>query len=154
MFVLRIFIGVVFLVSGGEKLLSPRENFLYVIQGYDALPWPVLEQITSFVFPWAEFMIGGFLVLGLWTRLSLWAAGGCFLTFIALLAQAQIRRLPLQDCGCFGELFKFPLAVTMNMDIIFFYLVVFMARRLPSTMKFSLDRGLARDSTKREEGHQ
>ena len=36
--ILRIVIGSIFLISGLGKLLSPYQNFLYVIQAYQLLP--------------------------------------------------------------------------------------------------------------------
>ena len=61
-FLLRILIGSIFIVSGLGKLLSPYQNFLYVIQAYQLLPaWG--EALAAQIFPWVELLIGIFLAL-------------------------------------------------------------------------------------------
>ena len=136
--------GMVFIISAAEKLLSPRENFLYVIQNYQVLPFPFLEEATSYVFPWLELAIGGFLVLGLWTPWSLAGAGLCSFTFMIIVGQAMIRQLPIQECGCFGELLKVPLPVTFSIDTTMLWAVFIMWRRMKKTTSWSLDRYLAK----------
>jgi triosephosphate isomerase len=114
---IRVSLGLVYLISGTEKLLGPSENFLYIIQGYDMIPLPIVEKMMSLTFPWLEFFLGGFLVLGLWTRESLIALGTFSVMFIIALGQAIVRKLPLSDCGCFGDLVGMPLEVTFMIDV-------------------------------------
>src|SRR5262245_30475370 len=101
--VLRVLIGLMFIVSGGEKLIWPYQNFLYVIQGYQLLPASA-AMAAARVFPWVEFLVGVFLALGLWVPLALRAAAGMFTLFILIISQALLRKIPLGECGCFGEL--------------------------------------------------
>jgi uncharacterized membrane protein YphA (DoxX/SURF4 family) len=99
---LRIVIGLVLLVSGFEKVLSPYQNFLYVIQAYQLFPsW--LEKIAALSVPWAELIIGLFMVLGLWLNWALKGSLLLFVCFIVIVGQALLRGLPLDQCGCFGE---------------------------------------------------
>lgn len=114
---LRVVIGLVYIISGMEKLLQPSANFLYIIQGYDMVPWPWAERAAAAVFPWVEFFLGGFLILGFWTRESLLCIGAFSCMFIAALTQAMVRKLPLADCGCFGDLVGLPLWATLLIDI-------------------------------------
>ena len=136
---LRFVVAGVFLVSGTEKLLSPSENFLYVIENYQVLPWPVVQRLVAVVFPWLELILGAFLLLGLWTRVTLWGVGLMTGTFIGVVGQAIVRHLPIESCGCFGELVKVPLTVIVAMDSTILLLVIGMARYLARTTVVSLD---------------
>ncbi len=121
---LRAMIGLVYIISGAEKLLQPYENFLYIIQEYEIIPIPAMERGVAWLFPWLELFLGGFLLLGLWTRESLTSVGIFSLVFIITIGQAIIRGLPLAECGCFGDLVDLPLAVTLMLDILIFFLVI------------------------------
>lgn len=136
---LRMFIGLIFVVSGSEKLLQHYENFLYVIQGYDILPWLWAQRLVAHLFPWVELMLGVFLILGLWLKQALYGVWLCFFMFIFLLGQAQVRMLPISDCGCFGDLIKFPLNVTMSFDSVLFLITSILLFSLPKTRVLSLD---------------
>lgn len=138
---LRIFIGLVLLVSGFEKLLSPYQNFMYVIQAYQFLPtW--LERIAAVSVPWVELIVGLFLTLGLWINWSLKGALLLFLSFIIIVAQALLRHLPIDQCGCFGENIHIPPQAIIVFDSVMI-LSLFWLSRQPSKLKaFSLDQRL------------
>ena len=136
--VLRIVLGSLLLISGGEKLSTPYQNFLYVIQHYQMLP-PLLEEWSARIFPWIEFSTGLFVVLGLWLTITLRAQMGLFFLFILVLSQALIRQLSVDECGCFGELISFPVPVVLIMDSIFFILTACLIKNLSQTSRFSLD---------------
>lgn len=143
--ILRVIASGVFIFSGGEKLLSPYENFLYVIQNYQVLPSPALERLVASTFPWIEFFLGVFLFVGLWTRLSLCGVGLMSASFIVVVSQAIFRKLPIESCGCFGELIKAPLPVIVGMDSAILICVILMLRHLARTKMFSLDRYFSRN---------
>ena len=131
-------LGIVFIVSGMDKLISPYQNFLYAIQGYQLLPtW--VESTTAHVFPWVEFITGVFLVLGLWVQFSLKAAGVMFCIFITVVGQAILRKLPLEHCGCFGAWIVLSLRAVIVMDSCLFLVVVFLLRNFLKAASFSLD---------------
>lgn len=136
--VLRIVIGCLFIISGFEKLISPYQNFLYVIQGYQFLP-DHGEEIVARVMPWVEFFTGIFLLLGFNLAWSLRAAFLFFLTFIIVVSQALIRHLPIDECGCFGELISFPPQGVLIMDSVCLILVAKLHQRLGKTSAMSLD---------------
>jgi len=145
-FIIRIVIGAIFFVFLGEKLLQARENFLYVVQNYDVLRNPFLEQLVTYVFPWIEFVLGGFLILGLWTRLALWGVGTCSLTFMVFISQALIRKLPIQECGCFGSLLPLPLPATLTLDTAIVVSVIVLLRNISQASNWSLDTWLNKKS--------
>lgn len=111
----RIILGMIFVVSGTEKLLNPYQNFLYVIQNYQVIgpPW---DEGTAKFFPWLEFFLGLFCCLGLWSRRALQGILVLLTIFIAVVGQALLRRLPIMECGCFGGLLSIPLEAVLVMD--------------------------------------
>ena len=137
-------IGGLFIASGFEKLIGPYQNFLFVIQNYSVL-LPFLEEIVARLFPWIEFFLGIFLVLGIWLK---WVLRGVLVllsTFIIVVAQALIRHLPIDECGCFGELVSFPLPVILAFDTALFVIVWFLSFRMSQVGYCSLDRYFAQN---------
>jgi hypothetical protein len=131
-------VGALFVVSGGEKLLSPYQNFLYIIEQYQIVHGLVAEMAAR-ILPWIEFFLGIFLLLGLWLNIALRGMLGLIAFFIVMLAQAMIRHLPLDECGCFGSLISFPLPVTLSLDIFLLVLTFVLLRRMKDTRLLSLD---------------
>ena len=137
-FILRIIIGSIFIVSGLGKLLGPYQNFLYVIQAYQVLPsWA--EVLTAQIFPWIEFFVGIFVLLGLWTSWSLRGALVLFGVFVVVVGLALIRGLPLESCGCFGEWIHLRLQSVIIIDSASFLLTLLLLYNIPQTRKLSLD---------------
>ena len=136
--IIRILIGLLLITSGGGKLLSHYQNFLYVIQNYEFLP-PALEKFSALVVPWVELLTGIFLVLGLWLSWTIKIAALLFCSFITIVGQAIIRHLPITECGCFGELFSFPLHVVLVFDSSLALLTLFMMRKIDRIKALSLD---------------
>ena len=138
---MRIMIGMVYIISGAEKLLQPHENFLYIIQEYDIIPSVTVAYAVAWLFPWLELFLGGFLLLGLWTRESLTSVGLFSAVFIVVVGQAIIRKLPLAECGCFGDLVGIPLEVTLVIDIVILSLAILLLRFCDGgTSLWALDR--------------
>ena len=134
----RIFIGLIFVVSGTEKSLSHYQNFLYVIQGYDVIPAPWDEWAARF-FPWIELLLGIFTILGLWT---IWALRGMLVSttmFVFVVGQALWRNLPIEKCGCFGELVSIPLPTILLMDSVMWIYIAYLIIRMERTNRCSLD---------------
>ena len=136
--IIRFLIGCLFIISGGEKLISPYQNFLYVFQGYELLSVP-LEKIVAFVMPWFELILGVFLVLGLWLKWTLRGVIAMFATFIFVVSQALIRKLPIEECGCFGSLLTVPLHILLMLDVIFLILTGLLLFKINYTRFLSLD---------------
>lgn len=135
----RILIGLVFLASGVEKVISPYQNFLYAIQAYQMLPgWA--ETAVARVFPWVELFVGIFCVLGLWCEAVLKGALILFAVFVVVVAQALLRGLNIDQCGCFGELVHVRPQVMVVLDSFGVLLTFLLLRNLPKTKQFSLDR--------------
>lgn len=136
---LRVVIGSLFVVSGFEKLIGPYQNFVYVIQNYSFLPLALAEMVARLL-PWAEFFLGIFLVLGLWTKWTLRALMALLLMFMGVVIQALIRQLPITECGCFGGLISFPLPVILAFDTTALVFAWFLSFRMPEAKRCSMDR--------------
>jgi len=136
---LRIMIGILFIVSGGEKLIGPYQNFLYVVSTYEIFP-SILEEVIARGVPWVELILGLFLLLGLWTLNACKGALILFTGFIIIVTQAIIRDLPITECGCFGELLSFPLNVVLLFDSCMFFICFYLIKKIHKTSQFSLDK--------------
>ncbi|MGE0268397.1 MAG: DoxX family protein [Candidatus Omnitrophota bacterium] len=136
---LRILIGLVYIVSGFEKLITPFQNFQYVIQSYAIVPdsWEIMIAKS---FPWIELISGLFILLGLWTRLFLYSAVLMAVTFMIVVSQAIFRQLPISECGCFGELISLPLQGVLVIDATLFLCAIFLIANYQKTILLSLDR--------------
>jgi len=135
---IRVLLGLLFVVSGAEKAIGPAENFLYVIQGYAILP-DALARLVSLVFPWVELLLGIFIFLGLWLD---WAFRGLLLmsgALILMVGQAIVRKLPLDSCGCFGSLVHLPLKGVIMLDVTIFVLALVSLINLDRARSCSLD---------------
>ncbi|MBN1870475.1 MAG: DoxX family membrane protein [Candidatus Omnitrophica bacterium] len=136
--IVRVIIGGVFVFSGFEKLISPYQNFLYVVQGYEMFPsW--LENMAAHIMPWCEFFLGVFLLLGLWLRWVLRAVFIITFMFVLIVAQAIIRNLPIAECGCFGGLISIPLPAILSFDTIMLFVVNSLMGKEERTRILSLD---------------
>ncbi|MCS6803248.1 MAG: DoxX family membrane protein [Dehalococcoidia bacterium] len=96
----RLAIGALFLLAGGAKLAEPG-SFSAALVAYAILPVGMVYWV-SLLFPWGEVLLGLLLLSGTFTRAAAWTAIGLLLLFSALIAQALLRGLSLEDCGCFG----------------------------------------------------
>lgn len=132
-------IGCIFVVSGFEKIITPYQNFQYVIQSYEVVP-EVLETPIARIFPWIELFSGVFVLLGLWTRIFLISAMIMTMSFMTIVSQAIIRKLPITECGCFGELVSLPLHVVLMIDATMFCCILLLLKKHQQTISLSLDR--------------
>ncbi len=137
--IVRFIIGLMFIISGTEKLMVPYQNFMYVVQSYEVLPFPILEEIVARVFPWLEVVVGGFLLLGLWIKFDLFCVMMFASVFTIIVGRALIIDLPIADCGCFGDVIYLPLSATFSIDIMTVTSSVFCLIFVKKTSALSLD---------------
>jgi len=135
---IRVMLGALFIFSGFMKLTSPYQNFLYVVQSYEILMSP-FDGWVARLFPWLEFFIGIFLVLGLWLEWALYGTLIMCTVFIVVVGQAMMRQLPITECGCFGEKFSLPLPTMLVVDNLVWILTAVSLMKLPKTSQRSLD---------------
>ncbi len=144
LFFFRVGFGILFIISAGQKLIEPYQNFLYVVQSYSILP-PVLEDLTARMMPWMELFLGVFLVLGLWLKQSLQGSLALVFIFLCVVGQALWRQLPIGECGCFGELITLPLHGVLILDSSLFLLIAILIKNVDKAGWLSLDRYFKKD---------
>ncbi len=142
-FVLRVLIGIFFVVIAVDKLFEPYQNFLYAVQGYSIFP-AILEEIVARVFPWVELFLGLFLILGLWLKWTLRSFLVIVFLFILIILQALVRGIQLDTCGCFGGLFAAEIHQTLIVDVSLLLFFGMLLRRLEETSFWSLDQYFAK----------
>ena len=127
----RVALGSVFIVSGFQKLIAPAENFASVIEKFEILRGPA-AVFLSHTLPWVELLAGASFALGLWTPLSMATLWLMNTVFIGVLGSALMRKLPLEQCGCFGKDLSIPLPVMLGIDTAFWaaFLFLFLTRRV------------------------
>ena len=86
LFFIRLIAGLVFLIFGILHFVSP-ENFKHILQASN-LP---LVQFNLIFVPLIEILVGAFLILGLFTRLT--AFVGCITMTVAFYATMTIMHL-------------------------------------------------------------
>ncbi len=102
LFLMRIFVGGVFIYAAWGKLMAPVENFAAVIEGYQFLKTPFNSFVAHF-FPWLELIFGTFLTIGFLTRISAAVLSVFLGVFVSLLLRSLWLHLPISECGCFGS---------------------------------------------------
>lgn len=134
--VLRVVLGAIFLVAGIAKIGHGIE-FATEIAAFRLVPQPLIAPMALGL-PFLEILLGGYLVLGLFTRVSAWVAAAMLLAFDGAIASAVVRGLTV-SCGCFGPNDKTTTSWgEVARDAIFVLLAVVVALRPPGTL--ALDR--------------
>ncbi len=100
-FALRLFVGALLLAAGVLKAHDGPALTAVSIAAYRLLPPPVIAPLGTFL-PYFEIFLGGYLVLGLFTRVAAIVASVQFVLFSAAVASLVVRGIPA-DCGCFGS---------------------------------------------------
>ena len=93
----RLILGFIFVYFSWDKILDPAK-FADVIKNYDITPFN-LEKIIALVLPYLEFIIGSFLILGIFVEASTFISLSLLTFFIIMIGQAYLRGKSI-DCGC------------------------------------------------------
>jgi uncharacterized membrane protein YphA (DoxX/SURF4 family) len=99
----RVLVGGVFVLAGFSKLLLPQAEVAALIQQYTVIP-PGITWWIAAVLPWLELASGTALVIGFYTTLAALAIAGQLVVFIGLMLVVLALGVPIEDCGCFGNL--------------------------------------------------
>ena len=100
---LRVLLGGVFVFAGFSKLVLPHAEVVAHIQQYQVLPgW--LVSITATVLPWIEVGSGTALLVGFCTTPAALLIAVQLVNFSALMVIVLAAGIPIEDCGCFGNL--------------------------------------------------
>ncbi len=131
----RVLLGAIFIAFALSKILRPAVFALNTVD-YGMMPaWGV--NLWALALPWAELVVGLFLVLGIRTRAAATLIGAMNVIFIVGLVWAIFHHLPI-NCGCVGEVGE-PVnwwKVLKNTGMLVMTIQIFFYDRL-----FVLDRG-------------
>jgi uncharacterized membrane protein YphA (DoxX/SURF4 family) len=98
-FVLRIFLGAIFVYSSIHKIRNPAE-FAFAIRGYELLP-VAITNLFALLIAWSEVLAGIMLILGVMTRKAAGAILILLVMFTVAILTTMVKGLVI-DCGCFG----------------------------------------------------
>lgn len=102
---LRIVLGAVFIISGFVKSIDPWGTTLKLDEYFAAWQLEIPHAITvgaSFILGMYEFVCGGLLFLGCYRRSVVWLLSLMMAFMLPLTLYIAIAS-PVEDCGCFGD---------------------------------------------------
>jgi uncharacterized membrane protein YphA (DoxX/SURF4 family) len=98
-FTARIVLGLVFLLYGLDKILSP-DDFARAIDNYRLLPEGLIN-LVAVILPWVECMCGLLLLAGQWVRSAALVSAFMLCVFLVAVSITLVRGLDI-NCGCFN----------------------------------------------------
>lgn len=126
--IVRIVVGVLFIISGFIKLNDPI-GFSYKLQEYfgaDVLNLPFLEPyalaISVFVVIF-EVVLGVFLLIGYQKKFTLWSLL-LMIVFFTFLTFYSAYFDKVKDCGCFGDALKLTPWESFTKDVVLLLLII------------------------------
>lgn len=127
---IRVFVGIFFIISGLVKVVDPR-GFSYKLEEYFAPDVLDLAFLIDYALPLATFFVifeiilGFLLLMGLWRKFTLYSLLFVivFFTFLTFYS-AYFNKVT--DCGCFGDALKFTPWQSFGKDIILLIGILFL----------------------------
>jgi uncharacterized membrane protein YphA (DoxX/SURF4 family) len=133
---LRVAVGALFVIAGGSKV-GHADLFAAQIAAFGLVPHGLVAPM-ALLLPFFEVLLGGYLILGLYTRPAAIVAVVQLAIFATAIGSAVIRGLSL-SCGCFGPhdgtVTSWP---EVARDLLFAAIAAFVAWRGPGML--ALDR--------------
>ena len=101
--VARLLVGGLFVFAGISKLLLPHGEVMALVKQYQVIP-DVLASPIAAGLPWLELASGTALCIGFLTTPAAWLVGAQLVAFSVLMVVVLAAGVPIEDCGCFGNL--------------------------------------------------
>ena len=124
----RIFVGVLFIISGLIKLNDPL-GFSFKLEEYFSaavLNLTFLEPLAlaiAILVVIVEVLLGIFLLLGFWPKITTWSLLGMII-FFTFLTWYSAYYNKVTDCGCFGDAIKLTPWESFTKDIVLLILII------------------------------
>ena len=102
---MRIGVGIVFILSGFAKAIDPWGTVYKIADYVNMLGWQSLApfiEFGAFALPVAEFLLGIFILLGLYRRFAPIALTAMMVVMTPLTLYLAVTDR-MADCGCFGD---------------------------------------------------
>ena len=125
LFLIRIFISLIFIYAGTEKISNP-DDFTISISNYRLLP-VALINFFAIILPWIEIVTGILLLFGISVKENTTIIFTMLLVFTIAIVISLFRGLSI-DCGCFGkgtQIGLFKLGENLLMLVASFLLMIF-----------------------------
>jgi uncharacterized membrane protein YphA (DoxX/SURF4 family) len=128
--VARVLVGGLFVLAGFSKLLLPHAEVMALMQQYTVIPAAVIPLLAT-VLPWLELVSGTALLIGWFTTAAALVVGGQLVAFSALMVVVLLAGIPIEDCGCFGNvgLHETPLQVLLRDLVMLLLLITVLGRQ-------------------------
>lgn len=128
---LRLIIGATFIISGLSKAID-LWGFFYKIEQYLQI-WHIqvpsnLVVLCAAIIAFSEFTLGTFLATGSYKRTSAWLLLATMAIMLPLSAYIAIGN-PVDDCGCFGELWKISNSATFIKNILLSIGLIYLSKQ-------------------------
>ena len=125
----RILIGLIFFISSGSKILSPRQ-FVENVRKYEILPTPI-AIIYGWTLPYIELLAAFMLLTGWYSRFGALLVMAMTVSFIIAATIALVRHQNIA-CSCFGLLYRERISVfTLIRDFIILGISLFVFLFIP-----------------------
>ncbi len=124
----RIFVGVLFIISGLIKLNDPL-GFSFKLEEYfsqGVLDLPVFMPYAltlAIIVVTIEVLLGVMLLLGFWPKTTVWSLLG-MIVFFTFLTWYSAYYNKVTDCGCFGDAVKLTPWESFTKDVILLVLIL------------------------------
>jgi putative oxidoreductase len=96
----RLLLGMIFILFSLSKIMSPAV-FAWNVVDYGLMP-SYGVNLWALALPWAELIVGLFMILGIRTRAAATLIAAMNVIFIVGLVNAILHHMPI-NCGCVGE---------------------------------------------------
>lgn len=116
----RIIVGAVFVVSGWAKAVDPW-GFVYKIEDYLTV-WQITQPrelvvCVAIALASVEFLVGVCALTGMLRRFTLWVSAAIMAFMLPLTVWIAVAD-PVSDCGCFGDLLVISNSMTLLKNIV------------------------------------
>lgn len=99
----RLVVGGLFVFSGMSKVMLPHGEVMALVEQYQVVPRFLISPIAAGL-PWIELASGTALCIGFLTTPTAWLVVAQLISFSVLMVVVLVARIPIEDCGCFGNL--------------------------------------------------